>query len=202
MKLAIMQPYLFPYIGYFQLINAADKFVIYDDVNYIKGGWINRNNILVNNQKYLFTIALDHPSPFKHINKIYIKDDFVNLQKTLYFSYHKSPHFKQINNLLDTIFSYRERQLGKFIANSIKIITSYLKIETELIVSSDLNKNNLLKNKDKVIHICELFKANQYINAVGGLELYKKNEFAKQSIRYRIYRSCLYVRRSNCCCHT
>lgn len=59
MILGIMQPYFLPYIGYFQLMKAVDRYVIYDDVNYIKGGWINRNNLLVNGRKQLFTIALE-----------------------------------------------------------------------------------------------------------------------------------------------
>ena len=75
MKLAIMQPYFFPYIGYFQLIAAVDKFVIYDDVNYIKRGWINRNNILVNNQSFLFSIPLISASQNSKINEIKISED-------------------------------------------------------------------------------------------------------------------------------
>ena len=86
MKIAIMQPYLFPYIGYFQLINSVDKYVVYDDVNFIKGGWVNRNNILVNNQKNLFTVILEQPSPFKLINEISIKDDFNKFLKTIHHS--------------------------------------------------------------------------------------------------------------------
>jgi len=189
MKLAIMQPYLFPYIGYFQLMSAVDKFVIYDDVNYIKGGWINRNNILVNGQKYLFTVALDKSSSFKHINEIFIKDDFIKLQKTLRESYLKAPYFKQINELLENIFSYNEKQLGKFIANSIKVVSSYLEIDTELIISSEFNKNNILTNKDKVIHICKLSNANQYINAIGGQELYNKEEFTAHDIELKFIKS-------------
>jgi len=189
MKLGIMQPYLFPYIGYFQLINAVDRFVIYDDVNYIKGGWINRNKILVDNREYIFTVILDHASAFKHINKILIKDDFVDLQKTLYFSYHKAPHFKQVNSLLENVFSSSEKQLGEFIANSIGIITAYLGIDTELIVSSRLKKNNTLKNKDKVIHICKLLGASQYINAIGGQKLYNKKEFAANNIELNFIKS-------------
>jgi len=189
MKLAIMQPYLFPYIGYFQLISAVDKFVIYDDVNYIKGGWVNRNNILINGQKHLITISLDQSSPFKHINEIFIKDDFVKLRKTLQCAYSRAPYFKQANELLEEIFSYKEKQLSKFITNSIIVITSYLGIDTELIISSDLKKNEILTNKDKVIDICELLKADQYINAIGGQELYNTDEFASHNIELKFLKS-------------
>ena len=189
MKLAIMQPYMLPYIGYFQLINAVDKFVIYDDVNFIKGGWINRNNILLNNKKHLFTISLGQSSSFKHINEIFIKDNFVKLQKTFHSSYSRAPYFELINKLLKNIFSYNEKQLGKFITNSIKVICAYLEIDTELIISSEIDKNNKLANKDKVIHICELLGANQYINAAGGRELYDKEEFAAHGIELKFLES-------------
>lgn len=189
MKLAIMQPYLFPYIGYFQLINAVDKFVIYDDVNYIKGGWINRNNILVNNQKYLFTVTLDQPSPYKLINEISIKDEFSKFLKTIYHSYLKAPYYLQTNNLLKKIISFQERNLGEFIANSLKEISIYLEINTEILISSQLNKNKALKNKEKILHICELLDANQYINAIGGQELYSKKEFSINNIELKFIKS-------------
>ena len=83
MKLGIMQPYFMPYIGYFQLIKAVDKYVVYDDVNYIKGGWVNRNNILVNGEKKMFTITLKGASAYKHFNEIEIGDDFRKFMKTL-----------------------------------------------------------------------------------------------------------------------
>ncbi|MEO8664089.1 MAG: WbqC family protein, partial [Ignavibacteria bacterium] len=75
MKLAIMQPYVFPYIGYFQLINAVDKFVLFDDVSFIKKGWINRNRILVNKQEYTFTIPLKKASQNKLIKDIEISEE-------------------------------------------------------------------------------------------------------------------------------
>ena len=70
MKLGIMQPYYLPYIGYWQLLNAVDKYVIYDDVNFIKGGWINRNRILNNGVVQYFNVPMIGSSPFKLINQI------------------------------------------------------------------------------------------------------------------------------------
>jgi NDP-sugar pyrophosphorylase family protein len=74
MKLAIMQPYLFPYIGYFQLIHAADLFVLYDDVNFRKQSWINRNKILLNGKDYTFTIPCRGVSSNKLINAVILKN--------------------------------------------------------------------------------------------------------------------------------
>lgn len=85
MKIAIMQPYIFPYIGYFQLINAVDKFIIYDDVNYIKQGWINRNKILLNNEDYLFTFPLKNASSYKKINEIELSENLYSKWKIKFF---------------------------------------------------------------------------------------------------------------------
>ena len=189
MKLAIMQPYFFPYVGYWQLINAVDKFVIYDDVNYIKGGWINRNNILINNQKQLFTVILDQSSPYKLINEIFIKDNFTKLLKTIHFSYIKAPFFSQTYALLEKIFFFQDRNLVSFIANSIIVTSNYLGIETEFIISSSLDKDNSLKNKEKVLHICNIMGARTYVNAIGGQELYDKSEFASKNIELKFLKT-------------
>ena len=67
MKLAIMQPYFFPYIGYFQLIKSVDEFVIYDNIQYTKKGWINRNRILVNGTDYLISLPLKKDSDYLNV---------------------------------------------------------------------------------------------------------------------------------------
>jgi hypothetical protein len=189
MTVGIMQPYLFPYIGYFQLISAVDKYIIYDDVNYIKGGWINRNNILVNNQKHLFTITLDQASPYKLINEILIKDDFLKLEKTIKFNYGKAPFFHQTFALIQDILSNKDRNLGRFASDCIIAISGFLGIKTEFSVSSSLNKNNNLKNFEKVLHICDLMGAVKYINAIGGENLYDKEEFAKHNVELKFLKS-------------
>lgn len=183
MKIGIMQPYFMPYIGYFQLIKAVDKYVVYDDVNYIKGGWINRNNLLVSGEIKLFTIILDGASPNKLINQIRIKDNFKKLKGTLLMNYSKAPYYKDVINILDKIFSFEDKQLANFISNSIKEINGYLNIKTEIIISSELDKDCNLKGKDKVINICNHLNANEYINAIGGMELYNKEEFRKNGIK-------------------
>ncbi|VXC55839.1 WbqC family protein [Chryseobacterium sp. 8AT] len=105
MKIAVMQPYIFPYIGYFQLIKAVDKFIFYDDVNYIKGGWINRNNILINKNKSLFTIPLDKASPFITINETNInlkifREWRLKFLKTMEQSYKKAPYYSQTYSII------------------------------------------------------------------------------------------------------
>ncbi len=183
MKLGIMQPYFMPYIGYWQLMAAVDTYVIYDDVNYIKKGWINRNNILVNNDKQLFTISLNGASQNKLINEITIADDFTKLRKTIHMAYHKAPYYNDVMALLDKIFSYQSSNLADFIANSIELVCQYLDIQTKIIMSSDIEKDNSLKGQDKILEICKLLNADTYYNAIGGQELYDKSVFEKENIK-------------------
>jgi hypothetical protein len=182
MKLGIMQPYFMPYIGYFQLIKAVDKYVVYDDVNYIKGGWVSRNNILVNGEKKMFTIILKGASCNKLFNEVYIGDDFRKLTKTLHFNYSKSPYFEPTMDLMEKIISFPNKQFALFIANSIQEILNYLSIDTDIIISSNLSKNNELKGKNKVLHICKLLGADSYYNAIGGETLYDKEDFKNHGI--------------------
>jgi len=179
MKLGIMQPYFFPYIGYFQLINAVDKFVIYDDVNYIKQGWINRNRILLNGQPHYITINLNDASSFKKINEIEINFNFnpSKLLKTLQQCYKKAPYFNEIYPLIEKVLFFEERNLAKFTTNSLKLICEYLNINSAFEISSQHNIGRKLRGEYRVIEICKYFGAEEYINAIGGVNLYNKEEF-------------------------
>ena len=182
MKLGIMQPYFMPYIGYFQLMKAVDKYVVYDDVNYIKGGWANRNHILINGEKEMFTVTLQKASPNKLFNEIVIGDDFKKLMKTLQMNYSRAINFDQTMVLMERIISFPNKQLAVFISNSIREILSYLSVETEILMSSEIPKDNSLRGKDKIIQICEILGADTYYNAVGGKNLYDQEEFREHGI--------------------
>ncbi len=186
MKLVIMQPYLFPYLGYWQMVANADAFVIYDDVNYIKNGWINRNNLLLNGRAHLFTLALDKASPFKKINETFIKPDTDNRNKVLSFirnAYLKAPHFKTVFPLIEEIVSYPENNLARYLENHFRKMFDFLKIKTKILISSNVEKNSDLRGQDKVLDICLNLGATEYINAIGGQELYSKDDFADRGIR-------------------
>ena len=189
MKVGIMQPYFMPYIGYWQLIKAVDKYVVYDDVNYIKKGWINRNNILVNGNAKLFSISLKEASQNKLINEIEISDDFNKFLKTLYFCYSKAPHYKAVDELMQKICAYPNKNLGDFLYNSISEVCNYLGIETEIILSSSIEKDNSLKGQDKILHICKNLGATEYYNAIGGKELYDDKSFAANNIKLSFLRT-------------
>ncbi|RUR38704.1 hypothetical protein ELS18_07480 [Clostridium perfringens] len=186
MKVGIMQPYFLPYIGYWQLLNAVDKYVIYDDVNFIKGGWINRNRMLVNGEPKLFNIQMQGASPNKLINEIEVSNNKVwkkKLLKTIENSYRKAPFYTDVFPIIEEIINYDECNLAKYLANSIKKVCNYLNIETELIVSSTLYKDNSLKSQEKVIEICKELKATEYYNAIGGQELYSYENFEADGIK-------------------
>lgn len=185
MKVAIMQPYFLPYLGYFQLINAVDVFVLYDDVNYINKGWINRNNILINNKATLFTIPLSQSSQNKLICENQLVEDEkwkVKFLKTLSYSYNKSPYFKDTYSILEEIIRYNEINLSKYIHYSITRICKHLGIDTKLISSSSIYHNNHLNGQDRIIDICIREDADLYINAIGGKQLYDKSSFNRNNI--------------------
>lgn len=182
-KIAIMQPYLFPHIGYWQLIDAVDTFIIYDDVNFISRGYINRNYILVNNQPQRFTLELIKASQNKLINEINIGNNRHKILKTLEMAYKKAYNFYAIFPIIYDILNKKERNLAKLIAFSIRKLSAYLDLDTSFICSSNIEKNISLKGQDKIINICKKFNAKVYINPAGGTTLYDKRKFAKENIR-------------------
>ncbi len=191
MKLGIMQPYFFPYIGYWQLMNAVDKYVIYDDVNYIKRGWINKNNILVNGAVHQINLFLMKSSQNKLINEIeIIRDERIEkVLKTIAMAYAKAPYYKNVFPLITEIMNNSENNLARFLLSSFKVINQYLEIKTELILSSKLKKDNSLKGEDKIIHICKLLCADEYYNAIGGQELYERKRFSENGMRLRFLKT-------------
>ena len=162
MRIAIMQPYFFPYIGYFQLISAVDIFVVYDDVNYINKGWINRNHILVNGQAKLITIPLIQASQNKHISEIELFGDLKwkdKLLKTIEFNYKKASYFKDVYLLIESIILFEEPNLSRYIHNSLIQICQYLDINTVIVPTSAKYQNGHLKAADKIMDICLQEKA-------------------------------------------
>ncbi|VYT31275.1 WbqC-like protein family protein [uncultured Blautia sp.] len=185
MKLGIMQPYFVPYIGYWQLMNAVDKYVIYDDVNFIKGGWINRNRILINGKTNYFNIPMMGASPNKLINEVNVNKDERLIRKnlrTIEGAYKRAPYYQVVYPIIERIFKTEKENIAEFIYESFQIINDYLGIETELIMSSTLNKECSLKGEDKVLAICKELGATEYYNAIGGQKLYSFEDFRKHGI--------------------
>lgn len=184
-----MQPYFLPYIGYFQLMKCTDIFVIYDNIQFTKKGWIHRNRFLQNGKDELFTISISKDSDFLDIKDRKLTLDFLEINtKTLRkieSSYKKAPYFNEVYPLIQKCFLYENHNnLFDFVYNSIKIIKDYLNIDTTLLISSKLDdENHLFKGKDRVQFICKKLNSNQYINPIGGLNLYDKQDFKNQSLQ-------------------
>ena len=186
MKLGIMQPYFFPYLGYWQLINAVDQYVIYDDVNFITRGWISRNNVLMNGTSKLINVRLHSASLNKRINEIEVVDDHIYYKKILRSienNYSKAPCFSKAYPMIERVINQREKNLANYLEFGIRQVCDYLSINTEIIVSSSLKKDNELKGQDKVFEICKVLGADEYINAIGGQDLYSDEDFAAHGIR-------------------
>jgi len=183
MKVAIMQPYFFPYIGYFQLIHAVDKFIVYDDVNYIKGGWINRNYIFSQGNKQRITLEVIGSSSNVQINQIRTGGNKSKLLKTIQQNYSKASEYQLTFPIIEEIIMNEETNLAVYLENSLKKVCTYLDICPEWFMSSDLIKDNSLKGQDKIISICKAVDATEYINLSGGLELYKHEAFSQNGIK-------------------
>lgn len=186
MKAAIMQPYVFPYLGYYQLVNAVDLFVFFDDVNFIKKGWINRNNILVNGEANKFTIPVKEISQNSLINQVELfefekwADKFL---KTLAVSYKKAPKFRETFSLIEEVFNQPNSGVAKLAENSIISVFKYLGCEINYKRSSELvYKRTDTTGEDKIIEICKIVGATEYLNPYNGRELYKADSFEKCAI--------------------
>ena len=181
-----MQPYLFPYIGYFQLINAVDKFILLDDVNFKKGGWINRNSLLINNTRGRFTVPLQQSSSFRAINELFIDDNTkwkIKLIKTVSQNYKNSPYYSLFFPILEKIINSETKKISDLIFISIIEINQYLNLSTPIEKASLIYKNQSLKGQERLVDICEQEKADQYINAIGGQQLYDPEYFDRNNIK-------------------
>jgi hypothetical protein len=189
MILGSNQPYLFPYIGYWQLMNLSNVYVISDSMQYIKKGFINRNNILVNGKEHLFTLEVLGVHGDSPINEIRVGNNTKKLAKTFFHAYKKAPYFDDIYPLVEKILLNREKNLAKYIGYSIQEIASYLNIKTEFIYLSDLQGETDLKGEARTIDICKRVKVTKYINAIGGERLYSRENFKKEGIELKFLKT-------------
>jgi hypothetical protein len=191
MKLAIMQPYFFPYIGYFQLIAAVDLFIVYDDIKYTKKGWINRNRMLQNGKDVMFSLPLKSDSDYLDVCERELAVDF-NRDKLLNQfkgAYRRAPYFAQTFPLVEQIVQYEETNLFRFLHHSIVKSCDHLGIATEIRVSSGIAIDHELKNQDKVLALCEAGGASTYVNASGGAGLYSRDIFREKGIDLKFIQS-------------
>ena len=184
MKVAVMQPYFFPYIGYFQLIKMVDKFVFLDNVNYINKGWINRNKILAHGKSHDFVVPLKGASQNKKINEILVDSESKLLKKftsTILNSYKNHPNFKPVSHLIEKSLFETGGSLADMAIQSIVCTTRYLGIDCEFINSSDLDIDS--RGEERIIDICVKLGASEYFNLPGGAGLYNQENFLHRNIK-------------------
>ena len=188
MKLAVMQPYFFPYIGYFQLVNAVEKFVFYDDVNYIKSGWINRNRLYLSGAIRYITVPLTAASSFEKINLTHMRsgnDWSAQMLSVIHQSYAKASHYRSVANLVEEVLNSHDGHISTLAKNSIIAVINYLEINKNFGESSTVYENQNLRSVERVLDICKKEKSSQYWNLPGGKDLYGPEVFKNEGIELK-----------------
>jgi hypothetical protein len=186
-----MQPYFLPYIGYFQLMQNCDVFVIYDDIKYTKRGWISRNRILADGKPRTVSLPLQRDSDFLDVRDRTVSPEY-NATKTMRLfrqSYAKAPFWEPSERLLEAILGFQSRNLFGFVANSVSLIAASLELSTDIVVSSTLPVEAGLRGQERVMATCEALRATEYVNPIGGLDLYSEEAFAERGIALSFLRS-------------
>jgi hypothetical protein len=185
-RLAIMQPYFFPYLGYFQLMANVDVFVVYDDVNFINRGWINRNRIDVNGAAHMLTVPLQQASQNRLICDISVSDDTAwrnKIVKTIQQAYARSSQFHRVFPLIERIVRHSADNLADYLLHSLTSLRDHLGLRTEIVATSRHYRNANLKAETRIIDICQREKADLYINSIGGRELYDRAQFEQSGVK-------------------
>jgi WbqC-like protein len=189
--LGIMQPYFLPYIGYWQLLAAVDRFVVYDNIQYTKKGWINRNRFLRNGADAVFTVPLKKGSDSLTVAARFVADDFdpAALLNPLASAYRKAPFFTTAFPLVEAIVTAAPRNLFEYLLHGLVTTAAFLEIRTPVVVSSAVAIDHGLKAERKVLALCQALGAKRYVNAIGGRELYSVAAFAEQGIDLKFIQS-------------
>lgn len=210
MKLAIMQPYFFPYIGYFQLISSVDKFIVYDDLNFIKKKWINRNRILIRNSgPHFISVPVSDKSSARKISETLIDNSWNwrdKLKKTIRMNYKKALMFNEVFPLVEQLIDFKTDRLAEFNFNLISSICQHVHIKTMIVQGSSDYHDLEQKLTDpefisgsypgydvktaRILEICKMSKASSYYNAPGGMSLYSPRDFSAHGIELKFVKTC------------
>ncbi len=193
-RVAIMQPYFLPYIGYFQLINAVDEFIIYDNIQFSKKGWFHRNRLLQNGKDEYFTLPLKKDSDFLDVNERFLSESWefekYKILRKIKENYRKAPFFEVSFPIIEAVFNFKNTNLFEFSFNSLKILCDRLDIKTSFIISSilDIDHETIL-GEAKVMALCKAVNATHYVNPIGGLELYSRSNFENCNLELSFIKS-------------
>lgn len=178
-----MQPYFLPYIGYFQMVNAVDTFVFYDNVTYIKNGWINRNRVRGGT---IFTIPLKDQSSNRLIQDTEIlwnPRDIKKILKTIQQTYSKSPYFNEVFSIVEDLVHAQPCTISELAINSVIRFSRYMGIDTKFKIASIEEYEKGTDKVDSLVNICNTEGINHYVNPIGGQSLYDKSTFESYGIK-------------------
>ena len=190
MTLSANQPYFFPYLPYWQLIDCADLFLLSDDYAYMKQSWIPRNRIQVGGRVQYYRVEVRDRSCHRLIGDMELMPvEVAGKLRTLEMAYHRAPHFADGYALCERVFACKSLNLCEFLVNSIREVCDYLYIDTPMDFTSEVPGNSALRKEERIYHFCRHFGADRYVNAIGGQEMYHFDEFRKRGIRLEFIRS-------------
>lgn len=194
MKVGIMQPYFFPYIGYWQLMNAVDRYVVFDNVQFTKRGWFNRNRILVNGEAKEIVLPLRKGSNFIDVRERFLTNTFdqdrERILNQIDNAYRRAPYYQEVYPIVRECLMFEDRNLFQFLYHSILSIADYIGIRTEILISSEIESTSGLKSGDRLISICHDLGGSTYFNAIGGMKLYDREYFRSHGIIIKFLDDC------------
>ncbi len=189
-RLALMQPYFLPYLGYFQLIAAADQFICYDDVQFIKNGWIERNRYLLDGEAHWFRVSLAKGRHTGTIRERTVSQNFdlQGMLNKLRFAYRKAPFKTSILGWLEHQLADPPASIAVLNERVIRSCCQLLDIQTPILRSSDVLCDCHSHGQQRVIDIARAVGATHYINPMGGAHLYDAKTFAQAGLTLEFLR--------------
>lgn len=191
-RIAIMQPYFLPYIGYWQLMDAADEMILHDNVQFPKGGWVNRNQLLVKDVARIFTLPLRKTSHKTLIGELqlaeHIEQSNRKVLRMIHQNYRRAPYFDAGMGVAESCFGYISRGLLDCIWHSLEVVRAYLNINTPLRLASEVDIDPSLTGQERVLSLCQACGATDYINPIGGMSLYDRETFSSRGIALHFQR--------------
>lgn len=183
-----MQPYLFPYIGYFHLMDAADVFVVYDDVQYSKGGWINRNQILVDGSAKWLTMPVEKKplgTTIHEMDYVHHGSPIDTIANKIRGAYAKAPYYKAVAPFLFELIDQETTNVARFNETILRGVAGALGVKCQIIRASEVPEGQGLRGQDRVLDICRRLEPRTYVNAIGGVELYENEVFEEKGMDLR-----------------
>ena len=186
MKVAIMQPYFFPYYLYWKMISEVDKFIILDDVSFIKKGYINRNYIKAAGKPKRFGISIKKISQNRAINQHELASDHFGFGELLKESYKEAAHFEAEEKWLMALMASEEKNLALYLENLLLGVSKRLWFNTEIELSSKIDPEKKYKGEDRIIKLCSLCAATDYYNLPGGRSIYTAEKFQNAGLNLNL----------------